>query len=43
MGENMSRGRNPFYSLVMNLSSRRNSRLFGRLYTNFQRVEGARF
>ena len=43
MGENISRGRNPFYSLVMNLSSRRNSRLFGRLYTNFQRVEGARF
>lgn len=43
MGGHVSRGRNPLFTLVSNFSSRRNSQLFGRLYADFQRQEGARF
>ena len=43
MGVGLMRGRNPLYGLVSNLSSRRNSLLFGRRYAEFVRQEGRRF
>jgi radical SAM superfamily enzyme YgiQ (UPF0313 family) len=36
-------GRSPLFSLVHNLSSRRNSRLLTRAYADFRRKEGGRF
>jgi radical SAM superfamily enzyme YgiQ (UPF0313 family) len=35
--------RNPLISLVLNLSSRRNSRLLAKAYADFKRVQGGRF
>jgi radical SAM superfamily enzyme YgiQ (UPF0313 family) len=43
IGGQVSRGRNPLISTVSNFSSRRNSRLFERLYADFRHEEGARF
>src|SRR5665811_1389324 len=37
------RARNPLFSLVSNLSSRRNSRLLAKAYAGFRREEGVRF
>ena len=43
MAGNLCRGRSPLFSLVHNLSSRRNSRLLTKAYAEFRRKEGERF